>query len=148
MRLLIQQHVNATPDVVFLASTDIHSWPRHIKGIERIEVVTDGPVGVGTVFKETRVLFKKSVTEEMKITGFNPPRSYVVESDSCGSHFHTTVRFHEAPGGTCMEMEMVTRPTTLMARLMAPLVFVMQGTMKKLIARDLRDLAAAVEQDD
>lgn len=145
MRLLIQQHVSATPEVVFAASTDIERWPACIKGIERIELVTDGPVGEGTIFRETRIMMKKEVTEEMKITFFDPPREYVVESDSCGSHFRTSVRCHASGDGTCLEMEMVTHPTTLIATLMVPMVLLMKGMMKKLIARDLRDLATAVE---
>lgn len=145
MRILLQQNVNAAPDVVFAAFTDIEAWPERISGIERVKIVTEGPVGAGTAFRETRIIMKKEVTEEMMITAFDPPREYVVESDSCGSHFRTSVRFHELGEGTCLEMEMVTHPMTFAARLMTPMALMMKGLMKKLMVRDLKDLATFVE---
>ena len=145
MRILVQQNINAAPEVVFAASTNIEAWPEYFSGIKRVDIATEGPVGVGTTFRETRIMMKREATEEMMITAFDPPREYVVESDSCGSHFHTSVRMHPGREGTCMELEMVTRPMTLVAWLMAPIALMMKGLMKKLIARDLKDLANFVE---
>jgi carbon monoxide dehydrogenase subunit G len=145
MKLHLKQHINAPPNVAFQKATDLERWPGCISGISAIELVTEGEIGVGTVFRETRIMMKREVTEEMAITLFEPPRMYVVESDSCGAHFRTTVRFHADGEGTCMEMEMVTVATTLMAKLMIPLGMVMKGMMTKLIARDMQDLATAID---
>lgn len=148
MRVHLKQQINASPEAVFSVSADIERWPEVINGVERTEVLTEGPVGAGTKFHETRVMMKKEVTEVMAITSFDPPREYVVESDSCGSHFRTVMRFHPVGSETCMELEMVSKPTTVMARLLSPMMLLMKGTIQKLIARDMRDLAAALEQAD
>ncbi|MCH2135720.1 MAG: SRPBCC family protein [Phycisphaerales bacterium] len=147
MRIHIDQFVNGRPPEVFARATDIESWPSVIRGIERIEVDTEGPVGVGTRFTETRIMFKKEASETMEITAFDPPHSYVVESHSCGADFHTTIRFHPEGDGTRIEMDMVTTATTLMAKLRTPVGLLFKGTMRKLIAKDFADIAAAFERD-
>jgi hypothetical protein len=144
--MFMSQFINASSEVVFAASTDIAAWPKHISAIERVELLTDGPVGVGTKFRETRIMFKKEASEEMEITAFDPPNQYVVGSDSCGARFTTTMRFVPHEAGTLLEMEMVTVPTSLMGRLMAPIGLLFKGAMVKMIKRDMADLARAVEQ--
>ena len=51
---------------VFALFTDLKNAPGRVKGIKRIELLTNGPVGVGTRFRETRVMFKRDATEECK----------------------------------------------------------------------------------
>lgn len=148
MQLHIKQYIAAPPEVVFPRATDIESWPGVISGVERTELLTEGPVGVGTRFKETRIMLKRETSEEMEITAFDPPHSYVVESLSCGSKFHTTISFNPEGDGTRVEMDMVTTPTTIMAWLMTPIGLLLSSTMRKCLAKDFADLAAAIESGD
>ena len=146
MKLLMSQFIKAAPEAVFEAATDIASWPERISAINKTEILTDEPVGVGTRFRETRIIFKKEASEEMEVTLFDPPNSYVLESDSCGAHFTTTHRFIPRDDGTLMEMEMVTVPTGIMGRLMAPIGLLFKGAMVKMIKKDLADLAQSLDQ--
>ncbi len=148
MRLFLQQYMDAPPDVVFAMATDVPSWPEHVSGIEKTEVLTDGPIGVDTKFHETRILMKKEATEEMWFTQFEPPHHFTLESNSCGSAFRTTQRFIPQGEGTLVEMEMVTRPVTIMAWIMIPVGWLMKPMMRKLIAKDFADLAAAAAAKD
>lgn len=141
----MSEHVTAPPEVVFDVAADLHSAAENIQGIESLEVLTDGPVGVGTRFRETRVMMGKSSTEEMEITAFDPPHSYVVETESCGCHFRCEYRFVGDISGTNVRLTMETAPLTFFAKLMAPLSALMMGPMKKCIAADLADLKSVAE---
>ena len=80
--LTTSKFVQAPPEATFDAFTDLRSAPDRIEAITALEVLGDGPVGVGTRFRETRVVFKREATEEMEITAFDRPNSYAVEAES------------------------------------------------------------------
>lgn len=141
----IGKHVNATREKVFAVASDFHSLAENLRGVERLEVLTDGPIGAGTRFRETRVMFGKESTEEMEITAFNPSESYVVECDSCGAHYRAEYLFIPDIAGTHMRVTFDARPTTFLGRLMSPLATLMIGPMKKVIDADLEDVKAAAE---
>jgi hypothetical protein len=63
--------------------TDLDGAAERVDGIQKLEKLTDGPVGLGTRFRETRRMFRKEAAEEMEFTAFEPGRSYGVCCDAC-----------------------------------------------------------------
>lgn len=141
----IRKHVNALREEVFAVAADLRNAAANIRGIEKLEVLTDGPIGVGTRFRETRTIFGKGSTEEMEITAFNPPEGYTVETDSCGAHMRAEYHFISDIAGTHMRVDFDCRPTSFFAKLMSPLAALMTGPMKKCIDADMEDVKAAAE---
>ncbi|MEM8946913.1 MAG: SRPBCC family protein [Planctomycetota bacterium] len=141
----ISEHVTAPREVVFEVASDLHNAADNIQGIDSLEVLTDGPIGVGTRFRETRVMMGKSSTEEMEITAFDAPHSYVVETESCGCHFRCEYRFVGDISGTNVRLTFDTSALSFFAKLMAPLSSLMMGPMKKCVAADLADLKSVAE---
>ncbi|MBX3390977.1 MAG: SRPBCC family protein [Phycisphaeraceae bacterium] len=141
---LIKQ-VNAPPERVFAFLADMNNWERAISAIKEIEVLTPGPVGKGTRFKETRVMFGKEATETMEITAWDPPRSHAIEADSCGARFISTISIEPTGAGSTIRMHTRTVAQTFFAKLFAPLGYLMMGMMKKAMQKDLDDLAKAIE---
>ena len=131
---------------MFAAATDLTAWPRQISAISAVEVVTDDPVGEGTVFKETTVMFNREHTETMTITAFDPPHKLVLEADSCGARIVTTQRFLPDGDGTLMELDMHSAGGGFMGCLMAPMGWLMKGAMKKMMAKDFEELACAMRE--
>jgi carbon monoxide dehydrogenase subunit G len=146
MQLVLEESIQAPRQAVWQVLTDLQSAPGRISGIKALEILTTGPVGKGTRFRETRVMFGKEAVEVMEITRFEAPTTYTVEADSCGAHFASTYSLREAAGTTTMRLEIRTQATTLFAKLMSPLGFLMAGSMKKLIAKDNADIKRAAEQ--
>lgn len=146
MNLVLEESIQAPQRAVWQILTDLQGAPGRIAAIQSLEVLTPGPVGRGTRFRETRVMFGKEAVEEMEITRFDAPTSYTVEADSCGAHFESTYTLRPENGGTTMRLEIRTRPITLFAKLMSPLGLVMAGSMKKAMARDNADIKRAAEQ--
>ena len=75
--------VNAPCEQVFDVFADFKNAPARVDGIEKVEMVTGDDVGVGTKFRETRVMFGRESTEEMEVTEFEPGKKYTVEANSC-----------------------------------------------------------------
>ncbi len=57
--------VLAPVDRTFEAFCELDKAVERIPGITALEVLTDGPFGEGTRWRETRLMFKKEATEEM-----------------------------------------------------------------------------------
>lgn len=142
----LEKLVGAAPEAVFTVAADLVRWPEVIRGVKAVEVLTPGAVGVGTRFRETRVMFGREAVEEMEITAFDPPQGYALQARTCGALFVSEHRFVPDAAGTRIELTISTKPLTLLARLMAPLGWLMMGAMKKMIDADLEDLKAAVEK--
>lgn len=125
--------------------TDLAKAEERVEPILKLELVTEGAVRKGTVFRETRVMFGKEHTEEMTISDFSSPESYTVKAGSCGAEYTSVISFTPENDGTTVSMEFTSKPTTLGAWLMSPLGFLMKGTMVKMIRADFEALKAVAE---
>jgi len=146
MQFQMSCHINADQARTFALFTDFKNAAANIRGIKHIEVITDGPVGVGTRFRETRTMFGKDAVETMEVTAMDPPRSYSVGCGSCGARFDTTFHFTPDNDGTRVDVNMNAVPTSLFAKIMSPVMgLMMAGTMRKCFENDLADLKAVAE---
>lgn len=142
----VTKHVNAPPETVFDVATDLQNAAQHVRGIENIELLTPGPVGLGTKWKETRKMMGMESTETLEVTAFDKPRSYTVSCDSCGCHFDSVFTFIPADGGTDVTLDVKTKPLTLAAKIMSPIGdLMMKGTMRKYLEEDLDDVKRVAE---
>lgn len=140
MAVRCSKKIDAPLDEVFQAFTDFKNAADRIEAIQRLEVVTDGPVGVGTTFRETRIMFNRECTEEMTISEFEPNKRYVVLAHNCGCEYRTMFEFHPDGDGTRVDVTFNARPQTLFAKLFSPVGKLMSGTMVKLFQKDLDNL--------
>lgn len=138
-------HVKADPAKTFDAFADFPRAAEMIRGIKRVEILTNGPVGKGTRFKETRVMFGKEATETMEVSAYERGKLYTLSCTSCGVAWSSTFRFTPDAGGTRVDLEMVCKPLTFLAKLMSPLGKLMAGSMKKCIEGDINDIRSFVE---
>lgn len=145
MGMFITREIQADPETVFQALADFPGAAERVDGIKAIEMVTDGPVGTGTRFRETRVMFGKDTTEELMVVDFDPPNSYSVQANSCGSLFTTRVAVVPRGDGSEVTMDIDIQPQSLFAKLMKPLSWLMAGPMKRMIAKDLADIQRGLE---
>ena len=144
-KLSVTEWIDAPIERVFELATDLPRAAERIDGIDKIEMLTEGPVGVGTRWKETR---GKMGTEELFVTEFDPPNGYTVGCDSCGCHIDSRFVFTPTDGGgTEARLDITTRVESLLAKLMVPLMPLMMGGMKKAVAQDLADIKQAAESE-
>lgn len=141
MNLSLTRRIAAPPERVFAISTDLRRAPEFIDGIKSTEVLTDGPVGLGTRFRETRVMFGKEATEEMEVVIFEPSSKWALAAESCGCRYHTEMRYIPDGDGTLVEWEMTSEPLGFFAKVISALMTpLMKGTMVKCLTSDLECL--------
>ena len=129
-------------------ATDLEGAPRVLRGIEAVEVLTPGPFGVGTRWRETRRMFGRSATEEMTVTAVEPHRSYTVEASGPGVRYVSGLAFvPSAGGGTDVTATFGGRPTTTVARVLAALTARLgRRAVARALEQDLDDIATAAER--
>src|SRR5258706_4012484 len=145
-RLQLCVRIAAPVERVFEVFTDLRNAPGRIIGIKRLEVLTDGPIGVGTKFRETREMFGKDATEEMAITECDRPRMYSVGALSCGCRYTVRYDFRSDGAETIVELDFRGEAVSIFAKLLMPVMgWLMSGSMKQCMQQDLDDLKAFIE---
>ena len=145
-RVEMEELVDAPPERTFAVFSDFANAAGHISGIIKADVLTDGPIGVGSRFRETRKIFGRESSEEMEVTSFDPPSGYSLRAFSHGTEYRTRFSFTADGDGTRVQMSFEGRPQSLMARIMA-VVFggMAKKTVINMIRQDLQDGKAAAE---
>ncbi len=146
-KVTTSQFIAAEPAAVFAAFTDLENTARVVNDILKVEMLTGGPVAIGTRFRETRMMFGKECTEEMEICLFEPDKVYGVRSESCGAVFQSTFHFHPEASGTRVDFEMEVRPQTFFAKLMSPLSSLMMGSVRTAINKDIQAVKQKLEAE-
>ena len=148
MRFEITHHLPVPPEKVFEYAIDIDRLADRVQGIVSCEKLTDGPVGLGTRFREKRIMFKREATETMEFYVFDPPRAYSVSADSHGCRYLTEFTFTAAGDGTDVHVAFQAEPYKLGSKILG---FIFRPMMKRCmheIAKDLDDLARAIEAEE
>jgi len=140
--LLCTHRSSAPPDRTWAVASDFAQAPGRIKAITKVEILTPGPIGTGTRFREWRG--RQMV--DMEIAAWSPPRSYSLRGRAIGTEFTSEIRCVPDGTGTRLEMEIHVRPQTFGAKLLSPLISLMSKMMVKSCAKDLRDVAAVAER--
>ncbi len=144
---VVTETINAPAAEVFAAASDFANAPQRISGIKKMEMLTEGPVGLGTRFRETRVMFGKEATETMEVIDFQPGRSYTLGASSCGCEYRTTVSVRPTGSGSEITFEFEGKPLTLGAKILSVLTgWMVKSACFKAIRQDLAGLKAHMER--
>ena len=138
--------VSAPLERVFATYTELDKAVERIPGMVSLELLSEGPFGEGTRWRETRLMFKKEATEEMWVSSCDAPHSYTVEAESHGMHYSTLISFTPEGEGTRVAWDYTGTALTLGAKIMAPVFnLLLAGTMKKCMLGDLEALRDVCE---
>lgn len=147
MGALVLEHVARAPvEVVFALASDFARAPENVPAIRRVEMLTPGPVGRGTRFRETRVMFGKEATAVLEVLELEPPRRYVLGCEEHGCRYRTELSFEPRGELTLMRMRFEVEPLTRVARVVALLMKPMMRGLAKSCAKDLEAIAGVAER--
>ncbi len=121
-RATVTKTIAAPIDRVFETIADIESFKRAIPHIIRIEFLSQARRGVGTRFRETRLIKGKEATTELEVTECIANDRIRMVTDSHGTIWDSVFALKEVPGGTELKLTMDARAHQLVAKLMNPLV--------------------------
>jgi uncharacterized protein YndB with AHSA1/START domain len=145
--VVVERRIAASRGRVWEALTDLDGMERVLSSVSKVEVLTDGAFGVGTRWRETRRMFGKDATEEMRVTASEPPERYVVEAASHGTRYISEWLLR-ADGSTATTVRMTFTAVTsrgLTGLLAGILGGVGARAVSRAVAKDLDDVASAVE---
>jgi len=146
--LLVIRDVEASAEDVWHVITNLDTFDNTISAIERVERLDDGEAfGVGTEWRETRTMFGRTATEEMRVTNMVPGRSYVTVADSHGAVYRSEMAVEPTGGDACkVSMTFGAETHGVIARVLsATLGRLFERATRKACAADLADIAAVAE---
>lgn len=141
----VSRTIAAPPAAVYAVSTDVERWAEIVPAIDKIELLTPGPIQVGSRFKETRVMFGRAATEEMEFLEMDEPNRYLLGAESHGCRYRTEYVFEPVAEGTRLTMTFNAEPLTFLAKIMTVLMKPMLKKMIQMCGKDLDALKAHVE---
>ncbi|MDR8390088.1 SRPBCC family protein [Aliifodinibius sp. S!AR15-10] len=133
-QVTVIKEINAPVELVFQTISDIRNFSKAVPDIVDVEFLTDQKTGVGTRFRETRVMYGKEATEELEVTELVENDRIRIMADSHGVVWDSLFSVKENGDATELTLVMDMRPHKLMAKIMT---FVMKRSMRKALEKDM-----------
>jgi uncharacterized protein YndB with AHSA1/START domain len=140
MRFTNTVTINRQPSVVFAYLADLENLPRWNYAISQTRKTSDGPVGVGTRYRQTRTVPTHS-EETFEVTEFEPDDKLSIRGALGPFHSEATYLLSPTEDGTVLTNTMDLRPSGAL-RLVAPLA---ASRIKSAVATNLDTLKRILE---
>ena len=134
--------MEAPISIVFEAVSNIEKLPETSPDIVKIEFLSEKRQGLGTQFRETRMMRGKEMLTDLEVTEYEEDKFIRIVTDSHGTIWDTSYSFEPLAAGTQLNMVMDARPHKLIPRIINPL---MKGMFRRGIEKYLVDLKAYCE---
>jgi hypothetical protein len=137
----------APPALIFATVADIMSWPQIIGSVTRVELLTPGPIGLGTRLSLGRIRFGVETTEELEIATMDRPHRLRLVAEDRGMRYELDHMVDAVFGaGSRLMLAFRTRPNTAAGRVLADFARTfMELRLRDELEQDLADLAVAIE---
>jgi carbon monoxide dehydrogenase subunit G len=96
----LKEWIARAPQEVFAFIADAQNAPRVSPSIQSSEKISEGSVGAGTRYRETRVMNGKPEQAELEVVRYEPPRAYAVRNVTEGIETVYTYSFVPENNGT------------------------------------------------
>lgn len=130
----INRKINAPPERVFKAVSDINQFSKAIPHIIKIEFLSEIKSGLGTKFRETRLMRGKESTTILEVTEYIENDRIRLVADSHGTIWDTLFTVKSEADHTELIMTMEARTNKLVPKV---LNWLMKGMIAKMMAKDL-----------
>jgi hypothetical protein len=113
-----------------------------------VPMLSEGPYGAGTRWKETRTMLGRAETGEMWVAQADPPRSTTVKALQGGADYTSRFSLAERDRGTDLTLTFgaeVLKPTVFSKVTMALFGKIGMSITRKALTKDLAEIAAKAE---
>jgi carbon monoxide dehydrogenase subunit G len=148
--LSVSREVSVSPEALWELITDLDRSPDVISAVTAVERLDDGiGFGVGTKWKETRLIFGQEATEVLEVTAVDPGRSYTVGAESLGAQYRSVISIDPAPGGgSVITITFGAEATGTVSKVLSGTVGkLFEGGTRKALVKDLDDIAVVAEAE-
>ena len=130
----ITRQIHAPIDLVFDTISDIRNFSKAVPDVVDVEFLSESKSGVGTRFRETRIMKGKKAATELEVTEYVENERVRMVSDTMGTVWDSLFTVSEKNGSTELKLEMEANSHSFLAKMMTPL---MKGVVKKAIEKDM-----------
>ncbi|MFC9550459.1 SRPBCC family protein [Rhodococcus sp. NPDC056960] len=145
----VSRTIDAAASAVWYVLTDLDNAESVLSGVEKVERLDSTRYEVGTRWRETRVLFGKSSSEEMWVAEIDPEKRTVVKASSRGADYTTVFTLTPVGDSTTLTFHFSAEASGMGAfsRFLMKVFgsFALKATTK-MIRQDLDDIATAAEK--
>ena len=143
-RVTIIRVIDAPLDLVFKTVAQIEEFSKAIPHIAKIEMLSDVKSGVGTRFRETRIMKGKEVSNDLEVTEYVLNDHVRLVADTHGTVWDTLFTVKTVNGMTEMTMVMDAKAHKFLPKIMNSLIM---GMVKKAIEQDMDSVKAYCERE-
>lgn len=147
MELSVFVEIEKSIEDVWKAIIDFENCSNYINSIIEIEII-DNPRDtlIGFKWKETRVMFGKEATETMWITDYVENNYYQTRAESHGSIYISRLSLERVRENTKLTMSFTAEAQTFFVKILSVFMgFMIKGSMKKALLKDLNDIKNHLE---
>lgn len=145
MQIALARTVAARRQVAFKTVADVVEWPRIIRSIKSVELLTPGPVRAGTRLREQRILFGHETTEELRIAEIERPRRLRLVAENREIDYELDHLIDSLGVGSRLMLVFRSRSGTATGRALLSVISpFMEIKLRDELEQDLADLAAAI----
>lgn len=137
----LSEWISRSPQEVFDFITASDSAPKVVPSVKSMVKLTEGPVRVGTRYRETRLMNGKEQHAELEVVAYEPDQKYAMKNFTEGIETVYSYTFHPEADGTRVDLVCEVKAGGL-KKLMLPLV---ASILKKEDGDHLQRLKRALE---
>jgi len=135
------EHIAASPREVFGVISDPSQATNFLENIKESTKLTEGPIAVGTTFRETRVVNKREASADLVVSAYDPDTRFGISTEAEG--ITVSYRYDVTPEGSGTRLNWVCElEAGGLRKMMLPMV---AAIMKKEDGEHLRKLKAYLE---
>lgn len=142
-RTIVTRTIRAPADVVFSTVADIGQFSKAVPHIVKVEFLSDVRSGLGTRFRETRLMKGRESRTELEVTEYQPNRRVRMVAESHGTVWDTLFEVRSESGFCVLTLTMDARARSLIPKIMNVLI---RGMVRKAIEKDMDAVKAFCER--
>jgi hypothetical protein len=144
MQIELHKTVAAKPPAIFRTVADIMDWPRIVRSVAAVELLSTGRVRAGTRVRLRRIVFGHEMIEELEVETLERPRRLRLVGENRGMHYERDHLIDALHVGSRLTLIFRDRPEAAPARAAQDFITpFMQVNLRDELERDLVDLATA-----
>ena len=139
----VSRIIRAPIEKVFDTIAHIESFSKALPNIVSVEFLSEQRKGVGTRFRETRLMGKRKASTELEVTEYVENERIRLVSDQGGTIWDTVFTVQPAAEGVELKMVMDANAYRVLAKLLNPLI---KGMIARFIEKDMDAVKTYCEQ--
>ena len=121
-RVVVIREIRAPIDFVFRSISNISQLPQTVPEIEKVEFLSENQSGIGTRFRETRLINGKESITDLEVTEYAQNEYIRMKADSHGIVWDSLFKVEKAGEFTQLTLTMDAKAQQLLPKLLNPLM--------------------------